>query len=77
MKIINFTKIKNIFIICGKTDMRRQIDDLVASIIQEYDMNVYNDALFLFFGGKKACFKTLYWKDGGFILTYKRFEMGN
>ena len=48
MKIIDFTKVENIFIVCGKTDMRRQIDGLAATVIQEYDMNVYDDAYFYF-----------------------------
>ena len=76
MKIIDFTKVENIFIVCGKTDMRRQIDGLAATIIQEYDMNVYGDALFLFCGGKKDRFKALYWEGDGFILLYKRLENG-
>ncbi len=47
MKIIDFTKVENIFIVCGKTDMRRQIDGLAATIIQEYDMNVYDEIALL------------------------------
>ena len=76
MKIIDFTKVENIFIVCGKTDRRRQIDGLAATVIQEYDMNVYDDALFLFCGGKKDRFKALYWEGDGFILLYKRLENG-
>lgn len=38
MKLIDFTQVKNIFIVCGKTDMRRQIDGLATTILQEYDM---------------------------------------
>ena len=76
MKIIDFTKVENIFIVCGKTHMRRQIDVLAATVIQEYDMNVYDDALFLFCGGKKDRFKALYWEGDGFILLYKRLENG-
>lgn len=34
MKIIDLTKVKNVFIICGKTDMRRQIDGLAATIVE-------------------------------------------
>nr|WP_234987772.1 transposase [Carnobacterium iners] len=41
---------KNVFIGCGKTDMCRQIDGLVATIVEEYDMNIYEDAVFLFCG---------------------------
>lgn len=36
--------------------MRRQIDGLAATITEEYDMDVYNDALFLFCGGNKDRF---------------------
>ena len=57
MKLIDFTQVQNIFIVCGKTDMRRQIDGLATTILQEYDMNVYEDALFLFCGGKKIASK--------------------
>ena len=39
-------------------------------------MNVYDDALFLFCGGKKDRFKALYWEGDGFILLYKRLENG-
>lgn len=76
MKIIDFTKVENIFIVCGKIDIRRQIDGLAATVIQEYDMNVYDDALFLLCGGKKDRFKVLYWEGDGFILLYKRLENG-
>ena len=31
--LIDFTRVKNIFIVCGRTDMRKGIDGL-ASIIQ-------------------------------------------
>lgn len=56
--------------------MRRQIDGLASTIIQEYDMDVYENALFLFCGGKKDRFKALYWEGDGFILIYKRLENG-
>jgi len=76
MKIIDLTKVKNVFIVCGKTDMRRQIDGLAATIVEEYDMNIYDDAVFLFCGGRRDRFKALYWEGDGFILLYKRLENG-
>lgn len=76
MKIVDFTQVENIFIVCGQTDMRRQIDGLAATITEEYDMNIYDDALFLFCGGRKDRFKALYWEGDGFILLYKRLENG-
>ncbi|TLQ09002.1 transposase [Marinilactibacillus psychrotolerans] len=50
MKLVDFTQVEHIFIVCGKTDMRRQIDGLAATITEEYDMDIYADALFLFCG---------------------------
>lgn len=76
MKVIDFTKVKNVFIVCGKTDMRRQIDGLAATIVEEYDMTIYDDAVFLFCGGRKDRFKALYWEGDGFLLLYKRLENG-
>ena len=76
MKLVDFTQAENIFIVCGKTDMRRQIDGLAATISEEYDMDIYADALFLFCGGKKDRFKALYWEGDGFLLLYKRLENG-
>ncbi|WP_143062507.1 transposase [Carnobacterium iners] len=34
MKVIDLTKVKNVFIICGKTDMRRQIDGMAFRRIE-------------------------------------------
>ncbi|WP_438763148.1 IS66 family insertion sequence element accessory protein TnpB [Enterococcus sp. AZ194] len=35
-------------IVTGKTDLRRGIDGLANLIQQEYELDVYSDALFLF-----------------------------
>lgn len=75
--LVDFTRVKNIFIVCGKTDMRKSIDGLASIIIQyEYNLNLYDDAIFLFCGGKADRFKALYWDGDGFILLYKRFNDG-
>ncbi len=76
MKLIDFTQVENIFIVCGKTDMCRQIDGLAATITEKYDMDIYNGALFLFCGGNKDRFKALYWEGDGFLLLHKRLENG-
>ena len=66
--LVDFTRVKNIFIVCGRTDMRKGIDGLTSIVQYEYDMDLYNDAIFLFCGGKFDRFKVLYW-DGD---LYKR-----
>ena len=69
MKLIDFTQVETIFIVCGKTDMRRQIDGLAATITEEYDMDVYHEALFLFCGGRWIGYTQLDRKDKVCILN--------
>lgn len=74
--LVDFTRVKNIFIVCGRTDIRKGIDGLSSIVQYEYNMDLYDDAIFLFCGGKSDCFKALYWDGDGFILLYKRINDG-
>lgn len=56
--------------------MRRGIDGLARIISDTYNLDLFDDALFLFCGGKTDRFKALYWDKNGFILLYKRLESG-
>ena len=53
--------------------MRCGIDGLAGIITDKYNLDLFNDALFLFCGRKKDRF----WDKDGFILLYKRIEKGN
>lgn len=66
----------NIFILCVKTDLRKGIDGLASLIQQEYQLELYEDAVFLFCGNRQDRFKLLYWDGDGFLLCYKRIENG-
>ena len=46
-------------------------------ITDKYNLDLFNDALFLFCGRKKDRFKALYRDSDGLILLYKRIEKGN
>ena len=48
--------------------MRCGIDGLAGIITDKYNLDLFNDALFLFCGRKKDRFKALYWDKDGFIL---------
>lgn len=74
--LLDFTKVKNLYIVTGKTDLRRGIDGLASLVQQEYELDVYSDALFLFCGNRCDRFKLLYWDGDGFLLCYKRIEKG-
>ena len=46
----NISNVQSIFIVCGYTDMRKSIDGLVAIIKDTYDLNPFDNSLFLFCG---------------------------
>ena len=68
--------VANIYIVCGRTDMRRSIDGLAAIIQEQFGLELFTDSLFLFCGRRKDRLKALLWEEDGFILMYKRFENG-
>ncbi|MGM0113020.1 IS66 family insertion sequence element accessory protein TnpB [Enterococcus sp. DIV0187] len=73
---LDFTKVEKIFLVTGKTDLRKGIDGLARIIQQDYELDVYEDAIFLFCGNRCDRFKLLYWHNDGFFLRYKRIENG-
>ncbi len=56
--------------------MRKSIDGLASIIQDHYNMDVFENSLFLFCGGSRNKYKALYWEGDGFILLYKRLENG-
>lgn len=72
----DFTGADKIYIACGYTDLRRGIDGLAAIIQQEFKLNPFTNALFLFCGRRRDRIKALYWEGNGFVLLYKRLESG-
>ena len=75
--LLNFTEVQNIFIVCGHTDMRCGIDGLASLVSDTYNLDLFDDAIFLFCGRKKDRYKALYWDRDKFMLLYKRIESGN
>lgn len=71
------TCFKQVYIVCGYTDLRSGIDKL-ASIIDAKTGNspCVPDTLYLFCGRKTDRIKGLVWEKDGFLLLYKRLEQG-
>ncbi|MBO5597570.1 MAG: IS66 family insertion sequence element accessory protein TnpB [Oribacterium sp.] len=68
---------KKIIVAIGRTDMRRGIDGLSASIRLKYGMDPMDPGtLFLFCGIKKDRIKGLMWTGDRFILLYIRLSKG-
>ena len=55
----DFTSVQNIYIICGKTDMRKGIDGLATLIHDSFELDPYSDSIFLFSGTSKDRYKCL------------------
>lgn len=66
----------NIYIVCGRTDMRKSIDGLAAIVQQQFKLDLFSDSLFLFCGRRRDRLKALLWEGDGFVLMYKRLEDG-
>ena len=75
--LINWAAPRHVYIVCGKTDLRKGIDGLVLIVEENYGLQLDNDSLFLFCGSRTDRFKGLYWDGEEFVLLYKRFENGN
>lgn len=74
--LVNWQDPKHVYIVCGKTDLRKGIDGLAIVVQENYGLELFDDSLFLFCGNRNDRFKGLYWDGEGFILLYKRFENG-
>ena len=66
--------ISKIFIICGRTDMRKSFDGLMAIIRDTYQMDPYANAVYLFCGRNSRKLKALYFDKDGFVLLQKRLD---
>lgn len=74
---VRFSEDIRIFIACGNTDMRKSIDGLSAIVSQNFNLNPFQNALFLFCGRRRDRIKALLWEGDGFLLLYKRLENGS
>ena len=67
----------NIYIVTGYTDMRKSIDGLCMIIRDQLGVEPANSSsLFLFCGKRTNRIKGLLWEGDGFLLMYKRLELG-
>ena len=70
-----FTKV---IIAVGYTDLRRGIEGLATTIKSKYNLNPHEkNVLFLFCGSRSDRIKGLLWEGDGFLLLYKRLDVGS
>ena len=74
--MIDLSKVRNYFIVCGYTDLCLGIDGLAAVVTQQFGGHLDEESLFLFCGRRTDRIKVLYWTGDGYVLLYKRLSNG-
>ena len=69
--LVNWQAPDKVYLVCGKTDLRKGIDGLAMVIAENYGLELYSNSLFLFCGSRNDRFKALFWDGEGFILLPK------
>lgn len=72
----DISKVENIYIACGYTDLRLGIDGLAQLVQRKFQLDPFSNSLFLFCGRRRDRIKALLWEGDGFVLLYKRVEDG-
>nr|DAV38975.1 MAG TPA: IS66 Orf2 like protein [Caudoviricetes sp.] len=72
----NASGFDKIYIASGFTDLRRGIDGLTPIIQQGFQLDPFQNVLFLFCGKRTDRIKALLWEGDSFVLLYKRLEAG-
>ena len=71
------TGFKKVYLAVGSTDLRKGIDGLAAIVKFQFNLDPYDkNTLFLFCGKKTDRLKGLIWEGDGFLLLYKRINIG-
>lgn len=65
-----------IFVYTGVTDMRRSFDRLAQMVEEHLEQNPESGHLYLFFNRRRDSVKALLWEGDGFVIWYKRLEVG-
>ena len=72
--MLDLSRVKNYYVACGYTDIRRGIDGLAEIVMLQYGTELDEESLFLFCGRRTDRIKALYYSGDGYVLLYKRLN---
>ena len=67
---------KTVYLCCGHTDMRKSINGLMAIVKNNFHLDPFDEALYVFCNRSRDRLKILDWDHDGFWLYFKRLEKG-
>ena len=67
---------KKVYLACGATDLRKNIDALSSLVKDSFQLDPYSDTMFVFCNKRRDIIKILEWDGDGFWLHMKKIEKG-
>jgi transposase len=74
--MIRFSESIRVYISFARIDFRRGLDGLLALIQETFGHEPQEDYLFLFCDASRKKIKAVLWDKNGFMMLYKRLEVG-
>jgi transposase len=68
---------RRIYLSCGATDMRKSIDGLMGIVHSSFNLDPFENAIYVFCNKNRNRLKILEWDRDGFWLYFKRLEKGH
>jgi transposase len=68
---------KQIYLACGATDMRKSINGLMMLVQSNFQLDPFDNGIYVFCNRNRDRLKILEWDGDGFWLYFKRLEKGH
>lgn len=75
--MLNDEKLHRVYLACGATDMRKSINGLSMMVQESFNLDPFDEAVFVFCNRNHNRIKILTWDGNGFWIYFKRLEHGH
>ncbi len=74
---IRLSDLGQVYLVCGKTDMRQGIDSLAYLVKSQFNLDPFSGQVYLFCGGRKTDSRLFIGMDRDFGYCINVLKMGN